>query len=350
MPSPPNKTGGSGMTHRTARIGSLGQFDDSLELADIKAALPAYLNAIGHEARMTGNGTKLVARCPLHADKNPSFIAKWNGACWEWHCFPCGRGGTIIDLHAWRTGRNPRLEFPAVIEEVAELLNLPAVIGNGCPRQTAKAATPRVAEARPSIGLADLYHITTPWRSVLAESPALRAKVADSLGLRAETIACLVTPCFDALGIAPAGFEVPLKGGGTKALKAPCLAYIYEGAYKLRSPWGTNGPRFMMIGSPRRPWRSFWLQRKHPAITDVHVVESESSALAIIEAGYEAPFHGSCVVAVPGANGFKPEWATLFAGRSAHFWPDDDAPGEQFLNAVGMLIRPHAKTILRHRY
>ncbi len=345
---PPQRTGGSGITHRTARIGSLARFESSLELADIKAALPAYLKAIGHEPRMNGGGLKLLARCPLHADSKPSLKAECKGTCWQWYCFPCGKGGTIIDLHAWHTRRDPRREFPVVCEEIAALINLPTVTCDNFAYRGTGAT--EVAGAKLSVEPNDLYRITTPWRLKLSQSPLLQTKVATSLGLRAETIERLVTPCFDALGVAPAGFEVPLKDGRTKPLKAPCLAYIYEGAYKLRFPWGMKGPRFMMIGSPRRPWRSFWLQRKHPVIRDVHVVESESSALAIMEAGFEDALRGSCVVAVPGANGFKPEWGCLFAGTSTHFWPDDDEAGEQFLNAVGKLLRPHVKTILRHRY
>jgi hypothetical protein len=65
----------------------------------LKARLPDYLQSLGLEPRLRG-GHKLSCRCPLHADSKPSFTATQKNGVWLWHCFPCAKGGTIIDLHA----------------------------------------------------------------------------------------------------------------------------------------------------------------------------------------------------------------------------------------------------------
>ena len=40
-------------------------------------------------------GRNLIARCPLHADKSPSFYIYDNNS---WYCFGCNRGGDSIDF------------------------------------------------------------------------------------------------------------------------------------------------------------------------------------------------------------------------------------------------------------
>jgi len=349
-PPPLIQGGGLGATQRSARIEQPTRAD-SLNLARLKASLPAYLHAIGHSPNLNTSGDKLTALCPLHNDSKPSFQASLKGDVWQWFCHPCGHGGTVIDLHAHRTDRDARHEFRAVCDEIASFVNLSAVNPSECHRRMEQTTSPRVSAAEASVEDSDLYRITNPWRSALGRSQALQNSVASRLGVKPGTIRALTTPCFDALGIVPAGFNVPLKNGRTSPLKSDCLAYIYEGAYKLRAPWGETGPRFMMIGSPRRPWRSCWLNREAPFISDVHLVESESSAIALVDAGFERPFEsGSCVVAVPGATGFKLAWATLFTGKTLHFWPDADEAGERFLVSVGAILHPHAKRTVRHRY
>jgi DNA primase len=81
------------------------------------------------------------------------------------------------------------------------------------------------------------------------------------------------------------------------------------------------------------------------------VVESESDALALIDAGYETPFdeHGSCVIAVPGASSWKPQWSALLAGREVHLWPDRDTAGNAFCDAVATSCQQITRTIQIHQ-
>jgi len=76
------------------------------DLDALKATLPNYLQKIGVEI-VRDTGSKLVARCPLHDDSNPSFTAEVKGGVWLWFCHPCQRGGTVIDLHAAIHGVRP---------------------------------------------------------------------------------------------------------------------------------------------------------------------------------------------------------------------------------------------------
>ena len=92
------------------------------------------------------------------------------------------------------------------------------------------------------------------------------------------------------------------------------------------------------------------LTRSAPVITDVHLVESESTAAALIQAGFNAPFHkGTCVTATSGCNGFDAAWIPMMAGRNVHFWPDDDPAGERFYNETAALLHGTAKRICRHK-
>jgi hypothetical protein len=187
----------------------------------------------------------------------------------------------------------------------------------------------------------------TRWRSALYDNHQALAFFAGELGLNPETLQDLTGPAFDAVALAPAGF-VPLNAKG--ALREPRLAIVYDGAVKVRDPWRGSKVRFTMSGTPRRPWRSFWLKRPELSITEVHVVESESDALALIDAGFERPFEerGSCVVAVPGASSWRDEWSVMLAGRDVHLWPDQDTAGSAFCDAVGASCRTISNSIKKH--
>ena len=90
--------------------------------------------------------------------------------------------------------------------------------------------------------------------------------------------------------------------------------------------------------------------RNEPFISDVHLVESESTAAALIEAGFDDPFHtGTCVVATSGANGFEATWKPLFAGRTVHFWPDNDPAGQRFYEETAALLHGTAKRLCCHK-
>ncbi len=314
----------------------------------LKTLLPEYLNAVGYPPKITANGTRLTICCPLHVDTNPSFTANLKDGVWLWGCYPCGVGGTVIDLHTARTGLSAKSDFATICREVAELVGLDATTAQAAPMR----ATPRPVKVKESkaINADELERMTTPWRLRLYEDTALRESFANELSLAPNTLKRLTMPSLDAFGITPAGLKVRSADGILRTLHKPRLVYIGAGGYKIRNPFGTGKPRFWCFGELRRPWRSHWLTRA-PSISDVHLVESESTAAALIEAGYEDPFGTrSCVVATSGANGFDPSWLPMFKGRVVHFWPDADTAGERFFNDTAALLHGTASHILDHKF
>ena len=325
------------------------------DIQAIKARLPDYLSAIGHEPRFIGEH-KLTCCCPLHDDKHPSFNAVLQDDAWVWKCFPCGEGGSIIELHGLRTGLDTKQDFKRIAQELAETFSLPALAAHTAPRALPKPPQPSAPLPFTEAEQTAHYELTTPWRCALNDSAALQERIAASLTLKATTIRACVMPCFDALGIAPAGTllraETHYKPEWRTSI--PRLACIYEGAFKVRSPVGDDRqPRFAMVGIPRRPWRSFALLRKHLLIKDsriqiCHITEGESDCLALIEAGLEdwqaaRPSH---CIAIPGADGFQPAWARMFTGIECHLWRDNDKGGETFTENTARALHGYARRII----
>ena len=186
------------------------------------------------------------------------------------------------------------------------------------------------------------------WRGDLYGNGRALAKFASDLRLNPETLQDLTGPAFDALALVPAGF-VPMNCKGP--IREPRLGFVYRGAIKIRDPWPGSNIRFSMSGTPSRPWRSFWLGRPELTITSVHVVESESDAVALIESDYERPFdaEGSVVIAVPGASAWRPEWSPMLARKEIHLWPDNDTAGTQFTDRIGGDCHQQAKSIIIHQ-
>src|SRR3989304_6465449 len=59
-------------------------------------------------------GTSYKALCPFHQEKTPSFIV--SGEKQIWHCFGCGKGGSVIDFLMEYEG----LEFIEALRLLAE--------------------------------------------------------------------------------------------------------------------------------------------------------------------------------------------------------------------------------------
>lgn len=314
----------------------------------LKMLLPEYLQAVGYPPKIRANGSTLRACCPLHSDTRPSFTGTLKDDSWLWFCHPCNMGGTVIELHAALAGLSTSGDFTTICREIGELVGLEATTAPMAPMRT----IPRPVKVKESkaINADELERMTTPWRLQLYDDTAMRESFAGELGLSPDTLRKLTMPSLDALGITPAGLKVMKAGGTPCTLHRPRLVYIGDGGFKIRDPFGTGTPRFWRVGELRRPWRSHWLTRS-PNITDVHLVESESSAAALIEAGYDDPFgERSCVIATSGANGFEPAWVPMFKGRVVHFWPDVNNAGERFFQDTAALLHGIASRIFNHQF
>ncbi len=314
-----------------------------IDAAILKQHLPTYLKCIGHDPIMQKGWINLKACCPLHDDTNPSLSATKKGNDWEWFCHACRVGGTIIELHALRSNLDPKTQFPTICCEVAEIINGAA----GKAPMIDQSIDPPAKMNTPPIPNDEIAELTTPWRKTLYDDTALRDRFATELGLPSNLLQAIANRGLQGVGIAPAGFEWQKPDGGKCTLREPRLVYIGDGYYKIRAPFGDGRePRFLTYGKPQRPWLSEWLAYDQTTVNHVHLHESESSALALIAAGYWNSENTSIVVATSGCGGFKTEWVPLFAGRTVEMWPDADEPGKRFAETTAQLLYGTARKVL----
>jgi hypothetical protein len=316
--------------------------------AFLKGLLPEYLEHIGHKPILQPGGLKLKVRCPLfgHHDRNPSFAAEKKGDVWVWRCYPCDVGGTVLELHAILSKLDTKTQFPRICQEVAEIVrDAPA----NAPMTDQPIALPTRMNT-PPIPSDELEALTLPWRRTLFEDAAHRENFASELSLPAYTLQCISNLGPEGLGIAPAGHKWTTAEGKECRLNEPRLVYIGTGYYKIRYAFGDRGGRFLTVGQPERPWLGQFLVPGDQTVKHVHLHESESSALALIAAGYWSSDNSSIVVATSGCCGFKPEWVPLFAGRTVHMWPDADADetGQKFAENTAGLLHGTASKVLFH--
>ena len=71
----------------------------SFNLEDIKANVRIE-TILGQPKRKSGSRSYHV--CPLHNDSNPSLVVYEDQN--SWYCYPCAKGGSVIDLHMAMTG------------------------------------------------------------------------------------------------------------------------------------------------------------------------------------------------------------------------------------------------------
>lgn len=55
-------------------------------------------DAVGRFVDLQGNGDRLAARCPFHAEKAPSFVVDQKRN--TYHCFGCDAHGHVEDFKA----------------------------------------------------------------------------------------------------------------------------------------------------------------------------------------------------------------------------------------------------------
>lgn len=70
------------------------------DLAELKAALPLYLERYLAERIQRKTPSSYLLHCPFHQDKTPSFHAHNKQGTWLFHCFSCSAAGSVLDLHA----------------------------------------------------------------------------------------------------------------------------------------------------------------------------------------------------------------------------------------------------------
>jgi hypothetical protein len=293
-------------------------------LETMRHRLPEYLSKIGIELHR--NGSRLVARCPVHEDRSPSFAVFGSGheIC---GCHPCGFTGDIFAASQW-LGRSST--FPEAVADVAATLgvHLPQSSVGTCTRPATPPPRP-AKQPEPPFVLSDTERKAVH-AARLAFSDAFHAgepiidDIASSLGLDRETLR-LASWGSSALGLADGW-----------------LCYIYPQGLKWRNPDPNGKPRFRwIVGKALAPWRMEWVKAETET---VYLTEGESDCMALIAAALESEGTAACV-ASPGTS-FSREWAPLFTGKRVVLCFDTDPPGRTATATVAAILKGHAAEIL----
>lgn len=289
-------------------------------LNPLRVRLPEYLAARGVELRRIG--TRLVARCPVHEDRSPSFavFGTHHDSC---GCYPCGFKGDVFAVSRW-LGRSST--FPEAVAEVS------ATLGIHLPDAPAGRATrpqPPARKPEPPFVLSDaereiIHAAQLAFSDAFHGEDAIIDRIIASLGLDRETLR-------------HASF-----GSSGLGLADGWLCYRYPDGLKWRNPDTKAKCRFRwIVGKATSPWRMEWVK---PETSTVYLTEGESDALALIAAGIEADESAVCV-ASPGTS-FKRSWAPLFDGKRVVICFDDDPPGKAATAEVAAMLHGSAAEIL----
>lgn len=293
-------------------------------LNSLRRRLPEYLAARGVELRK--HGPRLVGRCPMHDDRNPSF-AVFGTHLENCGCHPCGFTGDVFAVSQW-LGR--ATTFPEAVHDVANALGVylpqsPARTVTGpttVPQRRAKQPEPPfiLSEAeRKKIHAARLAFTDVFW-----SGDAIVDRIAASLGLDRETL------------------RYAAWGNSGLGLFRGWLCYAYPQGLKWRNPDANSKPRFKwIVGKPTVPWRVEWIR---PSTRTVYLTEGESDCLALIASGLETDGTAVCV-ASPGTS-FHTEWAPLFRGKRVVLCFDLDDPGRTAATKVATMLQDFASEVL----
>jgi hypothetical protein len=203
--------------------------------------LDQYVRDLGK--RVDVKGDKVMAQCPIHADKNPSMGILMDKGTWK--CFAGCGGGTVIDLHMQLNG----LSFKGALNDLAE-----------------KAGIER-KDRRETYTYADQY-----------------------------------------------GHELMRVDRIEQGEKKRFAQYHVKDGQKVNGIKGVT--------------RTLYRLEKWHGKDSVALCEGEKCVHALESAGFDATTNAG------GSNGWLDAYALSFAGKQVEIWPDNDGPGEKWLEAV----------------
>ena len=293
-------------------------------LTALRHRLPEYLTSRGVELRK--NGSRLVAKCPVHNDSNPS-LAVYGGHHENAGCYPCGFTGDVFDVAQWM-GRAST--FHEAVQDVA------AAVGYCLPHATA---------GRPTMAA------TAPQRPARQSAPPFVLSAADKEKIRVARLAFsdafhggdeIIDRIAASLGFDRETLRHGSWGESGLGLAEGWLCYAYPEGLKWRNPDPNGKPRFRwIVGKAVLPWRMEWVK---PDTRTVYISEGESDCLAMIAAGLEADGNAVCI-ASPGTS-FSREWVPLFAGKKVVLTFDLDPAGQAAAAKVAGMLAGIASEIL----
>ncbi|OGG10305.1 DNA primase [Candidatus Gottesmanbacteria bacterium RBG_16_43_7] len=94
------------------------------DIDEVKSRLN-IIDLIGEKIKLTRAGRNFKGLCPFHNEKTPSFMVSPERAVW--HCFGCGRGGSVIDF----VMEYERIDFTEALETLAKRAGVTLKTGQG---------------------------------------------------------------------------------------------------------------------------------------------------------------------------------------------------------------------------
>ncbi len=255
----------------------------------------------------TGLSGEVSVRCfanaaaHAHDDRTPSCRVSLDTG--QWNCHGCGASGGAFDA-ACACGRSR--------SEAAELARRHGLFPDDGAGSARRAPAPRRASPAPAPlpSEADLSR----WTGQLYPARAQRL-----WERRRWTSAALSTL---GVGVNGKAFVLPLRGSDGELVNVLRLT-------------GEELKPLAMRGRPRVLWPA---PESIPAGERVYIVEGEKDVLSMCSIGLAA-------VAVPGANGWRSEWAVRFAGRDVAVFGDCDAAGRRLATNLAADLAPHAAMV-----
>jgi CHC2 zinc finger len=254
---------------------------------------------------------RLVACCPLHNEKSPSFTVYPDG---HFYCFGCGAHGDVIDLCAQLDGIDlcqAAQKLSGTSMESSSQARLPNI----------KPSPLTVSDIPYQLSATDIDRMAGSARRLACSKDLILEMVAE----RAE---------WDPEMIRDIALEGDLGSENNK------IFFGYRHGIKAR--WDRDGKRVIRwaCGTPAGEcWRQSLLLASHEF---VHITEGETDAITLLSQGIEEPGL-SLVVALAGALIMpRPE---PFTGRHIVIVPDPDAAGTESEKKLRAVLQPVARSI-----
>lgn len=353
-----------------------------IDLDALNAAAPADLrqlaSLLGLEVARGARHDRVRVLCPWHAERSPSCdLARRDGRVVA-ICRSCGDGGDLFDLVA-AARRVVGPDFPAAVRETALVLGVrldvddtadrrhppskSVPLGNRFSKREARAplrglgskfvpggnkfaSGQEVNPPRPPLDLSgELGAVLRPLRDVapvadyLARRGLLALAEGDGwLALDVDELRYVMTERV-ALGGDPA--ECPIGRAGLVRLTDDGYGVDWP-AHLLAIPWRTlrgevdtiqrraidrRGPKYVFPRGAARPTWPYGVERLAGAKSTAEIVLVEGAIDALARRALDDA--DRVVLGLPGAQGWRAEWAFLAAGRTVRLALDADAAGDK---------------------
>lgn len=276
----------------------------------------------GELTQLSGRGSRLTGCCPFHTEDTPSFVVYIDSN--SWHCFGCGRGGSVFDLVMERDSS----EFWEAVTHLAGRYNIPL---------------PEMTEAEKQAQVRE--------KEVQSFLEAFVAKSREKLAKHPEVIDYLHSQGITDQSIEEyhIGYGVKLSTSADKALASASGLVAKSKAGNVYQPmlnriifpvrrggkvvqisgrfFGDGEPKYMSLpGRDVFPWNSHRLKGER-----VILVEGAKDAILLEQAGFPA-----CATIAISAK-FKPEWLKL-VGKDTECYAchdaDDSGAGDKANEAI----------------